>query len=64
MNTIKHEQLTPAQLARLTEVAPQLLAVFEGLTFIAETVAHMRGLERDILPTTDKARELIARVKG
>jgi len=50
--------------ARLIAAAPELLELLEGLTFIAETVAHLRGLERDILPTTDKARKLIARVKG
>lgn len=50
--------------ARLIAAAPELLELLEGLTFIAETVAHLRGLEREILPTTDKARELIARVKG
>jgi len=50
--------------ARLIAAAPEILSLLESLTFIAETVAHLRGLERDILPTTDKARELIARVKG
>jgi hypothetical protein len=50
--------------ARLLLEAPVMLELLESLTFIAETVAHTRGLERDILPTTDKARELIARVKG
>lgn len=50
--------------ARLIAEAPVMLALLESLTFTAETVAHMRGLEREILPTTDKACELIARVKG
>jgi len=41
-----------------------VLKMLEAVTFAAETAAHLRGLEREILPTTDKARELIARVKG
>ena len=56
--------LTHAQIIRLTEVGAELLVIVEGLTMTCETVAHLRGLERDILPMTDKARELIARVKG
>ena len=60
----KIEPLSHAQLMRLVDIAPEFLAIVEGLTFTCETVAHMRGLEREILPMTDKARELIARVKG
>jgi hypothetical protein len=64
MSKIKIEPLTPAQLARLSECGPELLAIMEGLTFTCETVAHLQGKERLLLPMTDKARELIARVKG
>lgn len=64
MPKIKIEPLTHAQIIRLTEVGAELLVIVEGLTMTCETVAHLRGLERDILPMTDKARELIARVKG
>ena len=64
MAQIKIEPLTHAQSLRLVDCGPELLAIFEGLTLTAETVAHLRGLEREILPMTDKARELIARVKG
>jgi hypothetical protein len=64
MPKIKLIPLTPDQSARLAEVGAELLVIVEGLTMTCETVAHLRGLERDILPMTDKARELIARVKG
>lgn len=61
---INIKPLSSAQLDRLADCGPELLAVFEHLTFTAETVAHLRGLEHELLPTTDKARELIAQVKG
>lgn len=50
--------------ARLIKAAPELLKQFEALTLIAESVAHLRGMERDILPLTDSARELIKQIKG
>lgn len=34
--------------------------LLKSLTFIAESVAHLQGFERDILPTTDAARGLLA----
>lgn len=48
----------------LVDAAPELVALLEKLTFVAESVAHLRGLEREILPTTDAARELLARIRG
>lgn len=33
------------------------------LMFIAETTAHLRGLEREILPTVDKMREMLNEVE-
>ncbi len=51
-------------IARLQQDQRDLIASLKAVTFIAETVAHLQGKERDILPTTDKARELIARVEA
>lgn len=47
--------------AKVTDVPAleQVLAVLERVTFIAETVAHLQGKEREILPTTDAAREIL-----
>lgn len=33
--------------------------LLKSLSFIAESVAHLRGLEREILPTTDAARSIL-----
>jgi hypothetical protein len=48
---------------KLANAAPQLLALLESLTFIAESVAHLKGLEREILPTTELARNYIKEFK-
>ena len=41
------------------ELILALAKSLEATTFIAEIVAHLQGLEREILPTTDAARELL-----
>lgn len=38
----------------------EVLKVLGDVTFIAETVAHLHGKESSILPTTDKARQILA----
>ena len=48
----------------LAVAAPELLDLLKKLAFVAETFAHMKGLEREILPTTDAACELIAKIEG
>lgn len=45
-----------------TPAAPTLDEVLDtmaGLAFIVETVAHLQGKERELLPTSDKARRMI-----
>lgn len=47
----------------VVEAPPSLedvLKVLGEVTFIAETVAHLQGKESSILPTTDKARKILA----
>ena len=44
------------------ETIEELIISLQALAFIAETVAHLRGLEKEILPTTDFARKLIDKV--
>lgn len=38
----------------------QVLTSLSKLAFIAETVAHLQGKERELLPTAEEARRLIA----
>lgn len=38
---------------------PELLRVLKNVTFVAEGTAHLKGLEREILPVTDEARALL-----
>ena len=41
-----------------------VLANMKAMAFIVETVAHLQGKERELLPTADQARELIAKLGG
>ena len=50
--------------ARLIAAAPELLALLKTLTFVTETVAHLKGLEAELLPSTDAARALIKTIEG
>ena len=61
---LKHDILgIPLDVPQEATTAPTLeevLKVLGEVTFIAETVAHLNGQERAIIPTTDRAREIIA----
>lgn len=54
----------------LADIGPQevtldaVLASMRELAFIVETVAHLQGKERDLLPTAERARLLIAKLGG
>ncbi len=50
--------------ADLIAAAPDLLEALKELAFIVETVAHLQGRERELLPTADRARAAIARATG
>ena len=51
------------RLVKLHNSAPEILERLISMVFLCETVAHMRGLERELLPHTDAAREFIASFK-
>jgi hypothetical protein len=38
---------------------PELLRILKNVTFVAEGTAHLKGLEREILPVTGEARALL-----
>ena len=50
--------------AKLIAAAPDLLDVLKTLTFICESLAHLRGMERELLPHTDHARMIIDSIEG
>lgn len=41
-----------------------VLASMRELAFIVETVAHMQGKEKELLPSAERARVLIATLSG
>lgn len=41
-----------------------IIKIMSHLAFIVESVAHLQGRERDLLPYADCAREVIAAMKG
>lgn len=47
-----------------TAVETELLKALESMTFVVETVAHLRGLEKELLPCAEQARQLIKTTKG
>jgi hypothetical protein len=49
---------------QLAYAAPELLGALKELAFTVETIAHLQGLERDLLPMADKARAAIAKATG
>lgn len=44
-------------------MTPEQYKAIERAIFIAETVAHLQGKEREILPVTDAAREALDQLK-
>jgi hypothetical protein len=44
--------------------APELLDALRECAFALESAAHLRRLERELLPVSDKARALIAKCTG
>lgn len=48
---------------KLAHKAPDLLALLESALFQLESVAHLRGLERELLPFVDMARDEVKGLK-
>ena len=58
------QRMTAEANAHLIASAPELLESLRELAFFAESVAHLHGMEKDVLPMTDKARAVIAKATG
>ena len=50
--------------ARLIAAAPDLLAALKACVFVVESLAHLRGMEAELLPYADFARAAIAKATG
>lgn len=50
--------------ARLVAASPEMFDSLKELAFLVETMAHLQGRERELLPAAEKARALIAHVEG
>lgn len=46
------------------EIIKKLIGALEVMTFVSETVAHTRHLERDLLPHCDDARKTIEQAEA
>lgn len=42
----------------------EVLALMGNLAFVVETVAHLQGKEKELLPMADKARAMIEKLGG
>lgn len=51
------------ELAETRQVARDMAAALKATAFIVESVAHLQGHEREMLPVVDRARELIDRAE-
>lgn len=49
---------------RAANHASELCDLLAKMTFVVETVAHLQGKERELLPLTDKARILLDKIEG
>lgn len=47
----------------LANAAPELLATMKELAFVVESVAHLQGKERELLPFAERARALQDRLE-
>ena len=46
------------------DLTEQLVEMLKKTTFVVESVAHLQGKERELLPLADAARKLIDQVEG
>jgi hypothetical protein len=56
-------EFTPAECRAAATLIRDMQETLAAMAYTVETVAHLRGMERELLPVADKARELIARME-
>jgi hypothetical protein len=52
---------TPHDCQAVADLLRDMQETLTAMTFTIETVAHLRGMEAELLPVADKARALLAR---
>jgi len=53
---------SPAELRDALDLIRDMEETLAAITFTVETVAHLRGMEQELLPVADKARDILARI--
>jgi hypothetical protein len=54
---------SPAECQNVITLIRDMEETLAAMTFTVETVAHLRGMELELLPVADKARALLARLE-
>lgn len=62
--TIGGGQFTPAECLEVITLIRDMSETLAQTAFTVETVAHLRGMEQELLPVADKARAILARVQA
>lgn len=62
--TIGGGQFTPAECLEVATLIRDMRETLAQTVFTVETVAHLRGMEAELLPVADKARAILARVQA
>lgn len=55
---------TAAECQAAADTIRDMTETLAQMTFVVETVAHLRGMELELLPVADKARAILARVQS
>jgi hypothetical protein len=55
---------TPHDCQQVVTLIRDVQETLAAMTFTVETVAHLRGMEQELLPVTDKARALLKRLES
>jgi hypothetical protein len=55
---------SPSELQNVITTIRDLQETLAAMTYTVETVAHLRGMEAELLPVADKARALLARLEA
>lgn len=62
--TIGGGLFSPAECLAVVTLIRDMQETLAATTFTVETVAHLRGMEAELLPVADKARALLAQMEA